>query len=98
MKIDRVINVERSEQREHEGLDPTDQQLQRVNEDDEYKCQDTDTVTGSSSGVKALHYKIAEYVKQDMAGKHGDEGTKTKAEWPHQEGNKLNRCDEYLER
>src|SRR5688572_3516985 len=73
VQVDRVVDVERGQQREHISLDGADQQLERADAGDEDEAQNGDERAQHPLGVEAADDEAAEDLHQDMAGDHRHE-------------------------
>src|SRR5690606_12752118 len=94
VKVDRILDVKRGQESEHEGLDRADQQLERVDPDHEHEAQHGDRPAERAAvdpGIEALHDEVAEYLEQDVPGKHRHEWPQPEAERPHEERDELDR-------
>src|SRR5687768_6276857 len=97
VKVDRVVDVHRCQQREHVSLDGADQQLERVDEGDEQEAEHRHDIA-AAAGVDALDDEIPEHLQQDVAGEHGDERPQPEAEGADQEADEFDRRDQQFER
>src|SRR3954465_9714371 len=93
VKVDRVVDVERGQQREHVGLDGADQHFERHHPGDEHEREQADR-RADAAGIEALHDEAAEHLDQDMAGDHRHEQPERQAERADHEREQLDQEDE----
>src|SRR5690606_23466628 len=72
VKVDRVVDVERRQDRENIGLDRADQQLERHHRGDEDERQQADQ-DPAAADVDPLDDEVREHLDQNVAGDHRHE-------------------------
>jgi hypothetical protein len=84
VKVDRVVEIDGSQQSEDVSLDEAHQNLEQADEDYKEEANRTDADTERAT-IQAVDDKAPENLHQDVTSEDCDEQTKAKTEWSDQE-------------
>lgn len=84
VKVFRVVDIQRSKQRENIGLNSADQKFQRTHKGDEYYAEQGNE-QARPAGIDRLDNEVREHLDQNMSSNHRNEQPQCEAEWTHQE-------------